>query len=125
MMASSSVPDRTNSVSEQRTVLGILVHLLGLVFGIFGAGPVYLLSSNESTKTNARNALNWQLFFLIAFFLLFALGFGLQTISEIIALFIILLILVLLFLDFVFCLWAAVKATGGNAWEYPLAPELI
>ncbi|SFC51582.1 hypothetical protein SAMN05444422_109180 [Halobiforma haloterrestris] len=46
---------------EERSIGGILVHFLAIPTGIAGAGIVYLLTTNEFTKRNARNALDWHL----------------------------------------------------------------
>jgi hypothetical protein len=111
------------SSDERRTVTGVIVHGLALVFGIFAAGPAYALSSSEFSKSNAKNALNWQLFFLLGVVVLFVVAL-LIDIGPIgfIAL---ALIFVLVALDVGFCLYASYKALGGTAWDYPLAPSFV
>ncbi|MFP8958272.1 DUF4870 domain-containing protein [Natrialbaceae archaeon A-CW3] len=52
---------------ERKTILGTIVHPLGLFTGFIGAGLVYLVTEDKFTKENARNALNWQISFTIIF----------------------------------------------------------
>lgn len=103
--------------------MGTAVHLLGLFFGVVGTGAVYLLTSSEFSTSNARNALNWQLFFLVATVVLLVSFFAVG--SDLVGVLLGLLLLALLFADLAFCLWATVKAAGGEAWRYPLAPEFV
>ncbi|APX95268.1 hypothetical protein BB347_00845 [Natronorubrum daqingense] len=105
--------------------MGVLVHIIGLVFGFIGAGVVYLLSSSEYTEANAQNALNWQLFFFASFALAFLVGIGLQSVSGTITSVAVLVIFLLFVIDIAFCVWATIKASGDTAWEYPLAPKIL
>lgn len=121
----SNTSELSKSASDRTTALGIAVHVVGLFFGVIGAGIVYLVSSEESTKVNARNALNWQIFVLCAFAALFILGVILQTVSGSLALLAILLIVALVVADVAFCLFAALKASKADQWTYPLAPTIV
>ncbi|SFR87579.1 hypothetical protein SAMN05216559_0377 [Halomicrobium zhouii] len=112
----------TRGGSAGRTILGVTVHGLGLVFGIFGPGLVYLLSRGEFSKANARNALTWQLFVLVGLAGLLAVFF--TTDSDPVGLAAGGLLLALLLVDAVASLWATVKAIGGEAWSYPLVSVL-
>lgn len=126
------------SLLSERSLLGIFVHLIGFATGLVGPGLVYLVSENEFTRANARNALNWQLFLAPVFvgiivFLVGGMGVSsLGTIPEALelALFVPLSLLlavafVLSLLTFVFPVVATAKAILGEAWEYPLAPEFV
>ena len=69
-----SPPDAADGpeLLAERSVLGIFIHPITLLTGFFGVGIVlaafvYLLSSHQFTRENARNALNWHLsVFLLA-----------------------------------------------------------
>jgi len=109
-----------------RTTMGTLVHLIVLVFGVVGAGIVVLLSKNESTKVNARNALNWQLAVIGAIIVAIVMAFGLgELVTDLFVFPAALLIIIVGLLNFVFCLLATYKAIRGDAWEYPFAPNFV
>ena len=124
---------------EDRSVAGILVHLLAIPTGVVGAGLVYLLASTEFTKRNARNALDWHLTVLgltvVTFGSLFiyAAGTG-QGFTEMVPLqssvltgagIVVPGLLILWFgamsFTFVAGLVAMGKAIFGSAWRYPLS----
>ncbi|MFC4449563.1 DUF4870 domain-containing protein [Halorussus aquaticus] len=111
--------------AAKRTIFGTIVHLLGLVFGILGVGVVYLLSDAAFTKTNARNALNWQIFVLVVGALLGVMAFGLKMVSDWFVILAALGTLLLVVLNTVFCLVAAVKALRGQEWRYPFTPDIL
>lgn len=119
-----STPLRTDS-SKEKSVTGILVHLIGLFSGFVGAGIVYLLSNDDFSKSNAKNALNWQIFLFTLISVFVVLAFGLESVLSLGTILSIVAILLLLLLDVVFCLWAAIKAAGGTEWAYPITPEII
>ena len=121
---------------QERTLLGIFVHLLGLPFGALATGVVYLVTDHEFTEQNARNATNWHLFVFslwVAVFGLFGVAAVLDLVAPDIVLLPLLLVLValvfaaalLVLATFVFILVATGKAIFGTAWEYPLAPDLV
>jgi len=115
--------DSKSQSGQRRTILGVVVHPLAILLGVFAAGPAYLLSNAEFSKANARNALNWQLFFLGALFVLLVALFGVGAdLVSVIAGF---LILGLFAVDTVFSLYATYRATVGDAWAYPLAPDIV
>jgi uncharacterized Tic20 family protein len=98
------------------TTMGALTHLLALVTWILGPLVVYIVTEDDFTKENSRNALNWQIAFTLytiisAFLTILLIG--------------ILFLVVLGILNLVFCVVAAVKASDGEAWEYPFTPELV
>lgn len=128
---------------EERSVAGILVHFIAIPTGIVGAGLVYLLASNEFTRRNARNALDWHLSVLAltaaAFgsLVIYAEGTGqrltdiavlpssVSTAAGIVVPALLALWVGVFFLTFVVGLAAMGKAIFGSAWRYPLSPPLV
>lgn len=112
-----------NQTNGDRSIGGIVVHILGLVFGVFGSAAVYLLARTEFSKSNARNSLNWQVCFLLALAILlaavFLVGSDLVTVVAGFG------ILALYAVDALFCLYAGYKATTGTTWRYPAAPSFL
>jgi len=131
------------SLLEERSIGGILVHFVAIPTGVIGAGLMYLLATNDFTKRNARNALDWHLtvltFVVVTFGSLFVFaeltGQGttdVVTLPSPVASGAALVISVLLTLWTGVVLWtilagfiAMAKATFGTAWRYPLSPALV
>jgi len=113
------------SSSKNRTLTGIVAHPVGLLLGIVGAGPLYLLARNGFTTENARNALNWQIAITIALAGLTVVAFAVPSSFDAVVVAAIFGIFFLLFVDFVVVLYATVKAISGEAWEYPVAPKIV
>lgn len=126
-----------------RSVAGILVHFIAIPTGIAGAGLVYLLASNEFTRRNARNALDWHLTVLgltaatFGSLAIYTEGTG-QGVTDIAtfpspvstAAGVIVPVLLTLwggvfFLTVAVGLAAMGKAIFGSAWRYPLSPPLV
>ena len=126
MVPANSSGSEASPHSEQQTILGIVVHLIGLPLSVIGVGVVYLLSDADFTRENAQNALNWQIFFTISLIisLLFAFGLG-EFVSNLFVFIGALIIIIVGFLNVVFSLWATIKAIGGNEWAYPIAPRFV
>lgn len=97
------------------TTIAALVHIIGLLTWI---GPiiVYLVSDDPFIKRNAANATNWQVSFALW-----------SVLSVILALVFIGFIglFLLPFLDFAFCVVAAVKASEGESWSYPITIDIL
>ena len=134
---------------EERSVGGILVHFLAIPTGVAGAGAVYLLATNEFTKRNARNALDWHLTVLALTVVTFGSLFtyaeltgqgatdvaalpSLVSVPSAVSAVAALVVPTLLSLWFAVTLWTFVvgliamgKATFGTAWRYPLSPALV
>lgn len=128
---------------EERSIGGIFVHFLAIPTSVVGAGIVYLLATNEFTKRNARNALDWHLTVLaitvLAFGSLFVLGefteqglFGVAVLPSPVVATAGLVVSALLTLQTVVWIWTFVvgfvamgKATFGTTWRYPLSPTLV
>ncbi|WP_255192268.1 DUF4870 domain-containing protein [Natronobeatus ordinarius] len=128
---------------EERSIGGIFVHLVAIPTGAIGAGLVYLLSTNEFTRRNARNALDWHLTVLAVTVVTFGSLFtyaeltgqgvtGVVVLSPPVTTVTVSVISALLFLWMLVPLWTFVvgciamgKATFGTAWRYPLAPAVV
>ena len=131
---------------EERSIGGVLVHLLSLMFGFFGAGTVYLLSSHRFTRQNARNALNWHLtVFLVTLLGVVTFVLGADTVSvagetvEMLSIlpapfdtiaamtgwFLLFVAAICWFLTLVFAMIATIKAIVGSAWRYPGSIGLV
>jgi len=98
------------------TTFAAITHVLALFTWVLGPLIVYLVTDDPFVKENAANATNWQIMFtlymIISFVLLFVLiGF--------------LFILLLPLLDLAFVIIAAIKASEGEAWSYPLTPKIL
>lgn len=96
--------------------MAALTHVLGLFTWIVGPLVILLVSGDEFVKENARNALNWQIFMTI--YTLVGLVLLIVAIGA-------LILFVIGFLDLIFCIVAAVKASEGEAWTYPLTIDLV
>ncbi|AGN00496.1 hypothetical protein L593_02725 [Salinarchaeum sp. Harcht-Bsk1] len=108
---------------EERSLLGIFVHLFALIpIALPIVAAVYVLSDHPYTVENARNALNWHLTILGLILVFFPLAFYVWDVFVIPAA---LVFLVGGTLSWIFGIVATAKAIFGTAWEYPLAPELL
>lgn len=97
---------------ENDKTLVILAHVLGIFTYFIGPLIIMLTSESEYVKKHCRNALNWQfsaliycaislilIFILIGVILIWAIGI----------------------LNIIFSIIAAVKASEGKFYEYPLS----
>ncbi len=98
------------------TGMAMLSHILALFAGFLAPLVIYLLTDDEFAKENATNSLNWQITVTIA-----GLISAVLTVVFIGLLFIPILIL----LDIVFVVLATVKASNGEAWDYPLTYDFL
>jgi len=130
---------------EERSLGGILVHILGLVTGFVGPALLYVVSEHEHTRANARHALNWHISVFVLFvvsLVLFLLGADTLTIgaetTELVLLpepvatvvgvvgFALLMVLALAsFLTIVYAFIATVKAIFGSVWTYPGSVSVV
>ena len=124
---------------DERSIGGILVHLLGLFTGFFGPIILYAVSDNEFTRTNARHAINWHvtLFVLaIAAIVMFVLGADeitvlgeatevsllpapLDIVVGLVGFLLIIILVIGIFLTFVYTIVATLKSISGSVWTYP------
>ncbi|NUC73764.1 zinc ribbon domain-containing protein [Haloterrigena sp. SYSU A558-1] len=114
---SDSRPEYASSRrSNGDTTLAAITHVLALV--TWAIGPLIVLVATEDpfVEENARNALNWQIAFTIYMIVSFFLTFIVVGIVP---------FLVLPVVDLVFCVVAAVKAADGEAWSYPITPDIV
>ena len=98
--------------------IAMLAHLLGIFTGFLGALVIWLIKKDQSAYVDeqGKEALNFQITMLIAvvgaWMLMFVLiGF--------------LLLPLLLVANFVLCILAAVAASNGKNYKYPLAIRLL
>ena len=130
---------------DERSLGGILVHLLGLITGFFGPGIVYAVANNEYTRENARHALNWHVtvFALtVVAFVTFFLGADeltvggeptefsllpapLDTVFAAVGVLLVLLLFVAILLTLVYTIVATVKAIFGSVWTYPGSVDIV
>lgn len=116
---------------EERTLSGIFVHLFGPLFGVFLAGPLYLVSDREFTRENARHVLNWHLTVIgvVVALIFWIVSVEFVGISDALAI----LLFIPVFVAFayvvpgtiIFAIIGTAKAVFGKPWKYPLAPEFV
>lgn len=94
------------------TTMGILAHILAIFLGFIGPLIILLIAKDEESKKHAKTALNWQLSLIIYFIVAGILSLILIGI---------LLFVILGILNIIFCILAAVKASEGEVWKYPLS----
>lgn len=104
-------------VSQDDKNMALLAHILALFTGFLGPLIVYLVKSDSKfVRENARNALNFQIsmliYFIISFFLVFVI-IGLVIIP------------VLVVFNLVVIILAAVKASEGVVYKYPLTINFL
>ena len=108
-----------SSVVRQDKTVAILVHIGSLFFSWLAPLIVYLIkkgSDEEFTVHHAREALNFQLTLMVAYFMCFLLSFIL------IGLF---LIWFVMLANLILSITAAVKASNGVDYRYPLTIRFV
>jgi uncharacterized Tic20 family protein len=109
----------TTSVNPQDKTVAILVHIGGLFFSWLAPLVIYLIkkgSGDDYTAHHAREALNFQLTLLVAYFACFILSFVL------IGLF---LFWVAMLTNLILSIMAAVKASNGVDYRYPMTIRFV
>ncbi|MDR1350393.1 MAG: DUF4870 domain-containing protein [Zoogloeaceae bacterium] len=110
----------SNEISADDKNLALLAHLLGIVLGFLGALVIWLINKDNPQKAfvndQAKEALNFQLTLLIAYFVSGAL------IIVVIGIF---LLPVLVIGNIVFCIIAGIAAGKGTEYRYPITLRLI
>ncbi|MUW15321.1 DUF4870 domain-containing protein [Halorubrum sp. CBA1125] len=145
-MTSTTTSTTGPELLEERSVGGVLVHLLALLTGFVGAVIVFVASSHEFTRANARNALNWHLSVFVLTVVAtatFVLGADTMTLADgttrqlsllpapldavfgVVGMILLVAAGISWFLTFVFALVAAGKAVFGTAWRYPGSVDLV
>lgn len=130
---------------DERSVGSILVHPLGLLTGFVGPLLVYALSNHNTTRENARHALNWH----TTVFCLAVVGVGsfflgadeltvggeptqvsllpapLDTLFTVVGALFVLLLMIAMALTVVYTVVATLKAIFGSVWTYPGAVDIV
>jgi uncharacterized Tic20 family protein len=98
--------------------IGMLAHLLGIFTGFLGPLVVWLAKKDDSpfVAEQAKEALNFQITIALAFVVSWVLAFILIGLV---------LMPVLFIVNVVFCILAAVSASKGNSYQYPVALRLL
>ncbi len=143
-MTSTATPPGPELLDE-RSIGGILVHLLGLFTGFLGPIILYAVSDHEFTRTNARHVINWHatvFVLMIVAFMTFFLGADeitvggeatevsllpapLDIVFTIAGVLLVLLLMIAMVLTFVYTIVATVKAIFGSVWTYPGAIAFV
>jgi len=103
--------------SDDKNIV-VLTHLGGILFSFLPGLIVWLLKKDDSAYIgeNAREALNFQITLMIAYFISGILAFILIGFA---------LIWLLWLANIIFCIMAAVATSKGESYRYPLALRLI
>ncbi len=107
----SAIPESGTS-----NLMPTLTHVIALFTGIIGPALILGVSDDEQVKAHAREAFDWQLTFLIGVILsllLFFLLIGIVTLA------------ILVILDLVFSVAAAINASSGRHWSYPISIKVL
>jgi uncharacterized protein len=104
------------SESDDKTFC-ILSHILGLVFGFIPPLLFWLLKKDESpaVEAHAKEALNFQITLLIAYFVSTVILCGHSSF----------LVIVPMLYGWIMCIIAATKASEGILYRYPITLRLI
>ncbi len=106
------------AVTKDAQNMSMIAHLLGIVLGVIGPLIIYLVKKDDHPfiEAQSREALNFQITVLIAWFVAFVLTFVFIGI---------LLIPVILIGNLVFCIIAALTVSKGEPYRYPIALRLL
>ena len=122
-MASTTKNVGAGGPSSNTTMAGI-AHLLALCTWLVGPVVLLVVTDDEFVKSNARNAVNWQICLtiysiVVSLFVvvtaLVGIGFMIPPV----------LLPALGLINLAFIVIAAVKATGGEVWSYPLTIDFL
>ncbi|MEJ8849391.1 DUF4870 domain-containing protein [Variovorax rhizosphaerae] len=108
-----------SSANTSKT-MAILAHIGGLLTSWLAPLVIYLIHKPDPndafTTDNAREALNFQITVIIAYFACFILSFVFIGIF---------LFWIVMMANLVLCILAAVKASDGTSYRYPLTLRLV
>lgn len=107
--------DAANTNTTDGSTIAAITHILGLLTWVVGPLVVMFVTEDPFVKQNAKNAVMWQL--MLAIYMII-------SVILIIVLVGIVFIIILGLLDLIFCIMAAVKASEGKTWKYPLTPAV-
>jgi uncharacterized Tic20 family protein len=108
----------SGEVSKDAKTFAMLCHLLGIFAILVGALIVWLIKKNDDkfVDDQGKEALNWQITFIIGCFVgLITRFIGIGNI----------IIVALWICNLIFCIMGAVKANGGQLNRYPINLRLI
>lgn len=111
----TSVGPQTSSNDKN---MAVLAHAGGILFGFIPALIIWLTKKDESpyVAVQAKEALNFQIFISICFFVSAILIFVLIGV---------LLIWLVWIADIIFCIIAAIKSSQGENYRYPISIRLV
>ena len=113
-------PAPSGSAPQEDRTIGLLTHLSGIIAGFIVPLIIWLINKEKTDKVwlndQAKEALNFQITLLIAYFVS-----GILTL-VLIGIF---LIFALMLANIVLCIMAGMKANEGVAYRYPFALRLI
>jgi len=113
----TSTQPSPESTKDERT-LAMLCHLLALFTGFLGPLIIWLIKKDEMpfVDDQGKESLNFQITMLIAW-----------TVSGLLACVFIgfVLLPIVMVVDIVFVILASIKASGGEAYRYPVCLRLI
>ena len=147
MPSTATVAD--SDQSDNRSVGGVLVHVLALFTSFVGPAIMYAVSDHEFTRKNARHALNWHAtlailwtfgIFMMFLTVLFAgneitvngepidpipVPESLETVFTFVAIILALAMAITVLATFVYAVVGTLKAVFGSVWSYPGAVDIV
>jgi uncharacterized Tic20 family protein len=110
----------SEAASQDDRTMAMIGHLSGIVAGFIGPLIIWLINKEKTDKTwlndQAKEALNFQITMLIAWFVA-----GILTMVLIGML----LVPIIFIANIILCIMAGMKANEGVAYRYPFALRLI
>lgn len=98
------------------TTMAAITHVLALFTWVIGPAIVYIAADDPFVRENAANATNWQIMFTL---------YMLVSVLLVVVLVGFVLLFVLPILDMALIIVGALKASEGEAWKYPLTPDIV
>lgn len=105
-------------INKDATNMAMLAHLLAIFTGFLGPLVIWLIKKDDSpfVDRHGKEALNFQLTVLIAMFVsgiltFLCIGFFMMTAVWVV--------------DLIFCIIAAIKASKGEEYRYPLTIRFV
>ena len=120
---------KTDNKAKDQT-LAIITHAIGIFAAFVGALLILILTRDTTIKKHAKAALNWQISFGIYSGLIFVLSVIAPLLSRMDPNIVIVFPFSLVFaaltiLNIIFCVIAAIKASDGLIWKYPLSIDFM
>lgn len=105
-----------NNEDNKNTSFAALTHFSAMFAWVLGPLIIYIVSNDQFVKDNAATALDWQISFTLWIILSIILSFVLIGFIGFI---------LFPLLDIIFIIMAAVKASDGEVWDYPLTLKIV